>query len=550
MGLLGAPKGAPPFVFATPTRAPKAAPIEVDRRKGRTTAASRADRAPIEKRPPFVREGKFSIGVPALEPKHVAFRRRGRRSRASIRKKASSSSSRNHRAQDPKPGFSFEATAKKVLTPNSSSGRNATTQAEQAPTPMPSSHWLTDKVARFMQFEPGSWKCPTCSVWNGAEHPKCPCCETDKPMERSSFVEQAVGNGGTTSSGIFAFGAQAAGAKAERGTSSSGVQQSFSFDRSPLSSSTGTGTTTPSMIFEFGASKWSSKDAFDLSAVTGSLPPAEMKSEIKAEKTNASVTSPPVPNPNGFYFSVPVTATASSQPTIPFTEPTAAPKKPTFTFGAPTAAIDAQKSVDVASKGPAFTFSAPAPVPTTKTTFTFGSPASEPSSSKTTFMFGESTSASSKPAISFGAPVAPTPVPAFSFGAQPSNKDSFGRSKLKPTSVHRFSFGNIPASKSTYTFGVPATGSSDPRVSISAGRRILRSATSSRNNQPLSSDNDPGIPIVSTIGAKKAAEPIAMTESNKENAVNAPPSPPAVGSVTPQPTESGQDQVKAQSCSR
>ncbi|GLE05957.1 hypothetical protein PINS_up015168 [Pythium insidiosum] len=66
-----------------------------------------------------------------------------------------------------------------------------TEKAEADNTAAKASDAGSNPLARFMTVSPGCWKCPTCAVTNQEKDSKCPCCESAKPVSGSSVTEPA-----------------------------------------------------------------------------------------------------------------------------------------------------------------------------------------------------------------------------------------------------------------------------------------------------------------------------------------------------------------------
>jgi nuclear pore complex protein Nup153 len=290
----------------------------------------------------------------------------------------------------------------------------------------PSAYSEYNPLAKFTQFEPGSWKCPTCAVTNGSKQSKCPCCETDKPGE----VENT-----TPTSTSFSFGAPSASQEKSSG---------FSF-----------GVTSPST-----------------------------RSDSKEQKSNFSLsTASAASETSGFSFAAGFGGSDATKPAFSFGMPekTEEPqsKKPNFSFGV---SSNIAKSENETTTKPSFSFgvnSTPVKKDESKAipAFSFGTPAESKSSAKRKSVDSprplqakiskpEGIKDAPKPSFSFGSPLPPST-------AISSSTASFGTSKTDTDQKPSFSFGGLPSDgKSSFTFGMSSTDKPESVVATSLEKEV------------------------------------------------------------------------------
>lgn len=383
-------------------------------------------------------------------------------------------------------------------------------------------------LARFMQSEPGSWKCPGCAVKNGPKYSKCPCCETDKPGDAASASSaepsKPVAAGKISSEG-FSFGAPAAN---EKPVAEAPASAKISFGFSPADKKADDSVAKPSFSFGFSSQEKKQDDSEPAKpSFSFGVPP----SSTSAEKETTAVSP-------GFSFGAKTNATdTSSKPSFSFgvssstsTDTAATTASTGFAFGASSTSGEKRKAEDspksqpalvsASTSGfsfgvaptdsaaaetepkrkraalststiskpettvPAFTFgSAPAvakePKPVapvaaeTQPAFSFGaSSTAEPTEKKTSFTFGSGDASASKPGFSFGAsttPAAPAALPAAAKDVESKPSFTFGSQvSSKPTEKSdSFSLGAANTS-STSGFGGTSFGSAPAATSTSS----------------------------------------------------------------------------------
>ncbi|TMW57406.1 hypothetical protein Poli38472_003331 [Pythium oligandrum] len=325
-------------------------------------------------------------------------------------------------------------------------------------------------LARFMNAEEGSWRCPTCAVMNGAKHSKCPCCETDKPgdsvgLPKPSATAVAPSSSAVSSAG-FSFGVSAS--DSAKPATSSGPSFSFGV---PKETDSAVKSADSNAGFSFGVTSsdkpvTASNSGFSFGAPSSDKPAATggfsfgvaPTSSLPTEEKDVTSTKPETLKTPTFTFSGP--------PAVPSTLTAADPEssnKPSFSFGAGSSQkrkADSSEESDVPEKkaAPAAGFSFGGASFASSGGFSFGASAPDSVDTKPSttigFSFGTSAGKDSEPVNQLA--VKKKPAPSFNGDAVKPIVPSFGGASAAPASTPAFSFGGAE------TKPAPATSTLSP----------------------------------------------------------------------------------------
>ncbi|XP_057290682.1 nuclear pore complex protein Nup153-like [Hydractinia symbiolongicarpus] len=358
-------------------------------------------------------------------------------------------------------------------------------------------NFKTFSTFKFAQPDSGSWECPTCMIKNKVDLLKCAACSESKPG--SNLVKQEIKNVGPfnaltstdkTEKTVFPIrqlklkqdssefwecqtcmiknkkDCSECVACGEKNPNSNATSQKVTFsdntNKSTFSFGLSSDQANNKSLFSFGQPKdaISSKSTFSFgNSATDS---ATTKSTFSfGQPTSDSATSK-----STFSFGQPTLDSATSKSTFSFGQPTSdsATSKSTFSFGQPTS--------DSATKKSTFPFGRPeTDSATSKSSFSFDQPTSDSATSKSTFSFGKTTaeSASNKSTSIEKVSNPSGSKTAFLFG---ETSDSNTGKEIVDSSVAKkpsFSFGQSSNLHSSgFSFGKPIMADAENSIKVSA----------------------------------------------------------------------------------